>query len=84
VRLRRDDIEWREADGEVLVLDRRRGRYLGVNRSGAPLWLELAGGTSEESLVSTLADAHGLGRERAQADVSTFLRWLEDQGLLES
>jgi Coenzyme PQQ synthesis protein D (PqqD) len=85
VRLRGDDIEWQEADGELLVLDRRHGRYLGVNRSGATLWLELSstGGASEESLVDKLVDTHGLGRQRAQTDVSAFLRWLEDRDLLE-
>lgn len=83
MRLRVADIDWRESEGEVLVLDRRRGRYLGINRSGAALWSELASGASEEALVDRLADAHGLRRDRAQADVRAFLRWLEDQDLLE-
>ena len=77
------DIDWREIDGEVVVLDRREGRYLAVNPAGTALWPDLVEGTTEDSLVERLAQRYRLDRDRARSDVRTFLDWLTGQGLLE-
>ena len=77
------DIDWREIDGEVVILDRREGRYLAVNPSGAVLWPALVDGTSEEVLVERLVGRYSIDRERAQTDVRAFLDWLTGHGLLE-
>lgn len=77
------DIDWREIDGEVVILDRREGRYLAVNRSGAILWPALVDGTGEEGLVERLVGRYGIDRERARTDVRAFLDWLTGHGLLD-
>ena len=77
------DIDWREIDGEVVVLDRREGRYLAVNRSATVLWPALVEGTTEEGLVERLAERYRLDRDRARGDVQEFLDWLSGHGLLE-
>lgn len=77
------DIDWREIDGEVVVLDRREGRYLAVNPSGAVLWPALVEGTTEDGLVDRLTGRYQVDRDRARADVHTFLDWLTGHGLLE-
>ena len=77
------DIDWREIDGEVVILDRREGRYLAVNPSGTVLWPALVEGASEDSLVDRLAGRYSIDRDRARADVREFLDWLTGQGLLE-
>jgi hypothetical protein len=82
VRLRDEDLEWREADGEILVLDRGAGRYFAVTSSGALLWRLLAGGTRPEVLVDTLTERYGIETGRARADVQQFVEWLTARGLL--
>jgi hypothetical protein len=82
VQLRGDDLEWRPADGEILVLDRRRGRYLTVTGAGAVLWPLLAEPTTRAALVAGLIDHYGITEARASADVTRFVDWLEDAGLL--
>lgn len=77
------DIDWREIDGEVVILDRREGRYLAVNPSGAVLWPALLDGTSEEGLVERLVGRYSIDRDRALTDVRAFLDWLTGHGLLE-
>jgi hypothetical protein len=77
------DIDWREIDGEVVVLDRREGRYLAVNPSGTVLWPALVEGTTEDSLVDRLSERYKLEREQARTDVRAFLDWLTGHGLLE-
>lgn len=84
MRLRQEDLDWREADGEILVLDRRRGRYFAVTASGGVLWPALATGTTEEELVTLLSERYSLDRSRAREDVLSFLSWLSENDLLGS
>ena len=82
IRLRREDLEWRELEGEIVVLDLRRSTYLAVNRIGALLWPRLLGGATRDSLVQTLIDDFGLEGSEAESDVSAFLQALREQELL--
>ncbi len=52
LRLREQGLNWREIDGEVVVLDVERSHYLNLNATGAVLWLMLAAGTTEPQLVA--------------------------------
>jgi hypothetical protein len=82
IRLRQDDVEWREIEGEIVVLDLRRSTYLAVNRIGALLWPRLAAGATRSALVQRLVDDFGLEPSTAESDVDDFLRELRDQELL--
>jgi hypothetical protein len=83
IRLRRDLVEWREVDGEIVALDLARSLYLAVNRTGALLWPAVSEGTTRERLVEMLVSAFALDPAAARADVDAFLADLERQGLLE-
>ena len=83
LRLRKDELEWREVEGEIVVLDARKSLYLSVSPSGAPLWTALADGATKEDLVAKLTETFGLEPDRAEQDVDSFLAMLEDQELLE-
>ena len=78
----REDIQWREAGGEVIALDLGGGQYLSVNRSGALLWPMLQAGTSAAALVDRLVTAFGVPPERARADVDAWLALLDAENLL--
>ncbi len=82
LRLRRDDLEWREVEGEVVALDLRSSSYLAVNLSGAKLWSALAAGTTRDALVRLLVDEFGVPVEDAANDTDAFLLMLADQNML--
>ncbi len=82
IRLRQDELEWREIEGEIVVLDLRRSTYLAVNRVGALLWPQLEAGTTRSALVQIVVDEFGLERAIAERDVDDFLQELGDQALL--
>ena len=84
VRLRSGAVSWREADGEVIVLDLTTSDYLGVNASGRALWTRLAEGATAAQLSRALQEEFGVPAERADADVSAFLADLGARGLLET
>jgi hypothetical protein len=83
IRLRGDNLFWRESGGEIVALDATGSRYFAANRSAAPLWKGLAEGTTEADLVAMLCERYSLSREAAEADVAAFLEELSVRGLLE-
>jgi hypothetical protein len=83
IRLRAADLEWRELDGEVVVLDVRSARYLSVNDTGAALWPLLERGTTAAALSAELQDHFGVAPAEAERDVEAFLSRLEELALVE-
>lgn len=83
LRLREQGLEWRELDGELVVLDLKREEYLRVNRPGAGLWRLLATGASRGELVRHLMETHGLAEAEAEEDGNAFVSDLAARGLLE-
>ena len=82
VRLRREALEWRAVDGEVVALDLESSVYLGANDSGALLWEKLASGSTVEELSRSLVDTYGIAPDVADADVRAFLSAMAAHGLL--
>jgi hypothetical protein len=82
LRLRDDELNWRELDGEIVALDGAGSTYVATNKTGATLWRLLAEGTTRDRLVEQLVDSFGVARERAEADVDAFVAELQAKGLL--
>lgn len=75
-------LSWRSVEDEVLALDVQSSEYLGVNRTGALLWRELADGASRAGLVERLVAETGIDAQRAGNDVDVFLDQLRARGLV--
>ncbi len=82
LRLRDEKVDWREVEGEVVILHHARSTYLAVNHSGAALWAALSRGTTVPELVSILQERFGLEPAQAQSDVYGFIASLREHDLL--
>jgi Coenzyme PQQ synthesis protein D (PqqD) len=82
LRLKDEDLHWREIDGEVIALEARGSTYLAANGAGTLLWRALAAGCTREELADELVRAYGIDRERAAVDADRFVDSLAAQGLL--
>lgn len=82
LRLKREALEWREVEGEVVALDVEAAEYLAANPAGAVLWRELAGGTSRADLVAALLREFRVDEETAGRDVDRFVETLRERKLL--
>lgn len=82
LRLRTEELEWREIDSDVVVLDGREAAYLTLNGSGALLWRMLSRSATRDELVDALLDAYEVDPTTAAADADAFLTTLSEQGLL--
>jgi hypothetical protein len=84
VRARQDDLAWRRAGDEVVVLDLAASSYHALNASGALLWERLADWATAEELTRVLAVAFGLPSATAVRDVARFIDGCYEAGLLET
>jgi len=82
-KLRADAVDWREVEGEVVVLDRMSSSYLAINTTGAVLWPALVEGSRTADLVSLLRSEFDVDEQRAEADVRAFVTMLRERDLLE-
>ena len=82
LKLRTGDLEWRQIDDEIVLLDGRQATYLSTNGAGTLLWRALAAGATREQLVTVLVDAYGIDERRAMADAKEFVGALVSQGLV--
>jgi hypothetical protein len=82
IKLDDEAVTWRKVDDDIVAVDLKRSEYLTVNAVARTLWLKLAEGTDESSLVDLLAQEFGLDPARARADVATFLEVLRGRQLL--
>jgi hypothetical protein len=82
LRLRTDELEWKEIDDEIVVLDGRASNYLAASGAGVFLWHLLEPGATRDELVAALVDEYEIDEARAGADVDAFVADLAEQGLL--
>ena len=83
MRLKRDPLEWREVEGEVVALDVEAAEYLAANRTGAVLWRLLADGASHEQLVQALVSGFDVDEATAARDAESFVATLRERDLIE-
>lgn len=82
MRLRQNDLVWREIDGETVLLDLASSAYLSTNKAGTLMLSLLAEGQDRDVLVRALVDRFDISTERAGADTDAFIAELRDQKLL--
>ena len=84
LRIREEDVHWRQVGDEVVILDLRTSQYFSLNGTGALLWPLLSGGATAAELATELATAFDLDAETAQRDVEAFLAALRERDLLDA
>jgi hypothetical protein len=86
-RMRRDELSWREVDGEIVVLDERPWTYLHLNETGAAIWSCLVasgdGGATVPELAAALLAEFAVDAVVANADASALVEQLLARELIE-
>jgi len=83
LRLRVDEVAWRDVGDELIVLELATSTYLTLNGSAKQLWLGLASGASVDELVERLVSTYGISAEQAGSDTEAFLEALVERKLVE-
>ncbi|GAB3081631.1 PqqD family protein [Micromonospora schwarzwaldensis] len=82
-RVRGDRVAWRTTGDETVLLDIGQSVYFALDRAATSLWPYLVAGATTAQLAEVLVGQAEVERERAVADVRSFLADLEAAGLLE-
>jgi len=83
VRVRPDDLAWRQTGDEIVVLDLAASVFHALNASGALMWERLADWTTAGELAGELVSRYRLSAAAAARDVARFLKACADAGLLD-
>jgi hypothetical protein len=83
LRLRSNELTWREVDGEIIALDLTSSLYFTANRTGTLLWSSLVDGARLGELTSLLIENFEIVDADARRDVSNFIVLLDSHSLLE-
>lgn len=79
-----DHINHSAVHGEVVILDSKSDRYLGLNASGAVVWGVLANGGSISEAIEAVVESFPVPPEQARADVLALVNDLVANQLLEA
>ncbi len=82
LKIRNDDLSWRQVGDEVIVLDLRSNSYLSINHSGTALWELLVDGSTPDTMAARLVSEFGVDEGQARTDIEEFVAMLTKQGLL--
>lgn len=84
MRVRSNDVTWREIDGEMVILDLASSTYLTTNRTGTFLLQQLVEDRTHDELVDAMVDQFEIDRDTAERDVTAFVNMLTEGGLLDA
>ena len=82
LKLRDDELSWRQVGDEIIVLDLRSNAYLSINQSGIVLWEMLVDGSTPARMTERLVSDYSLDKDRARTDVEAFVAMLTERRLL--
>ena len=83
LRLRREGVAWSDVGGETVLLDLESSTYFVAKGTGALIVASLAEGTTEDALVEKVVAHYEVDSETARADITEFLKQLDDRHMLE-
>ncbi len=77
------EVGWRERLGGVLVANIAEGECYELRGIEAFIWLRLASGADDESVISGICERYSIQRDVAEADAATFIAQLRESKLLQ-
>ena len=83
----KDGYILKEMAGEAVVVpgfDSKGSSFvIELNETGTLLWKLLEGGADHDALTEAMTGGYNVSRDEAEADVMTFVKKLDDAGILE-
>ena len=76
------EVSAKVIDGEVIIINLARGLYYSLERTGAAVWVLIAGGHSLDESAEILSSRYSAPVEQVRADLARLLGDLVDQKLV--
>jgi len=78
----RDDVVYREIDGEVVALSIATGAYVSLDAVGSDIWRLIERFGSIDKITAALLEAYDLDADACRAEVAGYIASLEARGFL--
>ena len=78
----RADVNVRNVEGELIVLDRRNGMIHQLNPTAGYIWERCDGRSTVADIVNQLVEEFGVSFDTAEADTRKFIEQLQTLDLL--
>lgn len=72
-----------DLDGEMVLLQLKKGEYFGLDATGSRFWRALVEGKTTAEAAKQLLEEYQVGPERLEQDLSILVQKLTENGLLE-
>jgi len=69
-------IEWKEVEGETILLNHKKNEFFVLNETGTIVWKKLNGKNSEEMISKELAKKFKVTEKKALADTKQLIKKL--------
>ncbi|MBI2160000.1 MAG: PqqD family protein [Candidatus Rokubacteria bacterium] len=79
----REDVVFRELQGEMVLLNLKTGVYFGLDPVGTRIWHLMQEPRSLQEILDALVGEYEVARARCQADLLTFVTRLREKELIE-
>ena len=77
------NVQFTSIEGEVVLMDRRKGIYFGLDEIGSLIWQSLVQDLSFEEMLSSIQSRYDVDRPALVTDVTHLLSTLQEKGLVE-
>jgi len=74
-------IEWKEVDGETIILKKEKNKFFILNKTGTFIWKKINGKNTEKKISLALAKKYDIAEEKALADTKQITKKLFSFGL---
>ena len=78
------EIIFSKVDGDLILLDIRKGKYFFINKIGSVIWEKLATPQTFESLVDQLLNEYNIDRTTCEQETAAFIESVLNLGFLET
>lgn len=75
-------VQYTRVEGDYVLMDMRRGVYLGLDPVASRIWQSLAEHGDPEKAAEELCEEFEVERAQALADIESWIRELEEKGLV--
>lgn len=77
-----ENIEWTETNGEIVLIELATERFFAFDETGSQIWLSAMSGARLDEIVAQIVTVFEGDRDKIEAEITTFLNSLIDQGWL--
>lgn len=79
----REHVLWREIDGEIVLLDTKKGLYYGIEGTGVVIWKQLQETVTFQHIIDAVMNEVDAKKETLTNDIRRFSEKLMKAGLIE-